>query len=122
MARNLRFMRVRTWIDPSAPLISGCMLRRDDSVMIWIEFKYGRVYKFCRCCGIIGHSMAHYPHLNPDIERMIGEQMEAINRRFDLETFYDLQSILFTSSLRAFHNRGANRTTGIEIVKSRHHQ
>ena len=34
MPRNLRFMRVRAWIDPHAPLIAGGILRQDDGVMI----------------------------------------------------------------------------------------
>ena len=106
MPRNLRFMRVRTWINHSAPLIVGCMLRQDDGVMIWIKFKYERVYKYCQRCGIMGHSPAHCPHFNPAIERVIGHQMETINKHFYLETFYDLQSILFTNSIQAFHNRG----------------
>ena len=78
MLRNLRFMRVKAWINPHAPLIAGGLLRQDDDVMIWIEFRYERVYKICRRCGTIGHSSIHCPHLNPNIERMIGEQMEVL--------------------------------------------
>ena len=33
--------------------------------------------------------LAHY-NLNLDIERMIGDQMESINKRFSFETRYDL--------------------------------
>ena len=33
MLRNLRYMRVRVWIESNAPLIAGCVLRQDDGVM-----------------------------------------------------------------------------------------
>ncbi|XWS61231.1 hypothetical protein CRYUN_Cryun07bG0108100 [Craigia yunnanensis] len=117
MPRNLRYMRLKVWINPHAPLIAGCMLRMDDRVMHWVDFHYERVYKVCRRCGIIGHSSPYYPHLNPDIERMIGEQMEIINRRFNVNTRYDLQHVLFTNKIKTFHNRGTRRTTGIESVR-----
>ena len=79
MPRNLKYMRIRVWINPKAPLIAGCMLQQDDGVMHWVEFRYENVYKVCRRCEIIGHTMPYCPHLNLDIERMIGEQMELIN-------------------------------------------
>ena len=110
-------MRVRVWIDPNAPLIVGWMLRQDDEVMIWVEFRYEWVHKICKRCGIIGHSTTHYPHLNLNIERMVKEQMEHINRRFAFETGYDLQHILFTNNIRAFHSRGWRNTTNIETIR-----
>lgn len=116
-------MRVRVWLDPNTPMIAGCMLRYDDGVMVWVEFRYEKVHKFCRRYGIIEHSTAQCPHLNLEIERMIEKQMEIINRRFDYETGYDLRFILFTNNLRAFLDRG--RTTRTEIisrVNSYHHQ
>ena len=33
MPRNLRYMRVRVWIESNAPLLAGCMLQQDDGVM-----------------------------------------------------------------------------------------
>ena len=41
--------------------------------------------------------------------------MESNNRRFDYETGYDLQNILFTNNIRAIHNRQNRRTTRIEV-------
>ena len=69
--RNIRFMRVRVWIDRNTPLMAGSMLRRDDGVMTWVEFRYERIHTVCMRCDIIGHTAPHCPHLNPDIERMI---------------------------------------------------
>ena len=37
--RNISFMKVRVWIDPNTPLMAGSMLRRDDGVMTWVEFR-----------------------------------------------------------------------------------
>ena len=41
MPRNLRFMRVRVWLDPNEPMIANYMLRQDDGVMVWIELNSG---------------------------------------------------------------------------------
>ena len=113
--RNISFLRVRVWIDPNTPLMAGSMLRRDDGVMTWVEFRYERIHTVCLRCGSIGHTAPHCPQLNPDIERMINDQMESNNRRFDYETGYDLQNILFTNNIRAIHNRQNRRTTRIEV-------
>ena len=45
--------------------------------------------------------------------------MESINRRFSDATGYDLQHMLFTNNLRAFHNRGSRRTTRVESIRAR---
>ena len=116
-------MRVRVWIDPHTPLIAGGLHRQDHGVMIWVEFQYERVYKICRKCGTIGHTSTHYPYLNPDIKRMIGEQMDVLQRRFGYSIGYDFQNILFTSNIRAFSNKGSRRTMGIESInRSQLHQ
>ena len=36
---------------------------------------------------------------------------------FNVETWYDLQHILFTNNIQAFHNKGTRRTTCIELVR-----
>ena len=108
-------MRVRVWIDRNTLLMAGSMLRCDDGVMTWVEFRYERIHTVCMRCGIIGHTAPHCPHLNLDIERMINDQIESNNRRFYYETGYELQNILFTNNIRAFHNRQNRRTTRIEV-------
>ena len=108
-------MRVRVEIDRNTPLMAGSMLRCDDGVMTWVKFRYEKIHTVCMRCGIIGHIAPHCLHLNPDIERMINDQMKSNNRQFDYETGYDLQNILFTNNIRAFHNRQNRRTTRIEV-------
>ena len=34
---NIYFMQVRVWIDPNSPLLAGCMIKRDDGMLVWIE-------------------------------------------------------------------------------------
>ena len=77
------------------------MLWLDDEVIHWVEFRYEHVYKVYKRCGIIGHSTTHCPHLNLDIERMIREQMEIINRRFNMEAgmIYNISYSLKTFKL-----------------------
>ncbi|XWS11646.1 hypothetical protein CRYUN_Cryun37aG0016900 [Craigia yunnanensis] len=71
-------MRIIVWINPNSLLLAGCMLKRDDGVITWVDFHYERVNKVCNRCGIIRHSTPHYTHLNLDIERMINYQMDSI--------------------------------------------
>ena len=73
-----------------------------DGVMTWVEFRYERVHKVSKRWGLIGNFAPHYLHQNSDIERMINDQMEAIQRRFDYDTGYNLNEILFTNNLRVF--------------------
>ena len=110
-------MRVHVWIEPTAPLIASCMLRVDDGVMIWTKFRYKKVYKVCKRCGIIGHTTPHCPHSNLDIERMIGNQIELINMRFEVDIGYDLQHTLFTNKIKAFNSRSYRRTTEVEVIR-----
>ncbi|OMO50603.1 Endonuclease/exonuclease/phosphatase [Corchorus olitorius] len=91
--RNIRYMRVRIWIDPHKPLVSGTMLQMDDGRLTKITFSYERVCKICLKCGIIGHTTPHCPHDNMDIERVLNEQMRKIERRRGLHIFYDTQEI-----------------------------
>ena len=88
--RNILFMRVRVWINPNYPLLTGCMIKKDHGVLTWIEFRYERVYKVCKRCGIIGHSIPHCPHSNSEIEHMINEQIEGIHKRLEYAIGYDL--------------------------------
>ena len=76
--KNIRFMRTRVWIELGAPLLAGCMMRRDDGVMAWVGFRYESVNKVCKRCGIIEHSAPYCPHSNPKIKRVINKQMEVI--------------------------------------------
>ncbi|XWS44913.1 hypothetical protein CRYUN_Cryun15aG0090800 [Craigia yunnanensis] len=91
------------------------MTKKDDRILAWVEFRYERIYKVYKRYGIIGHSTPYCPHSNPDIERMINEQMEGIQRRFEFVTGYDLQEFLFTNNLKAFYNRGTERSTRVEF-------
>ncbi|XVF75031.1 hypothetical protein PTKIN_Ptkin13bG0156300 [Pterospermum kingtungense] len=55
ITRNLQFMHVRVLIDLEAPLVTGAVLRRDDGILVWIDFRYKHMFKVCCLCGMIGH-------------------------------------------------------------------
>ena len=78
------------------------MVKRDDGVLSRIEFRYERVYKVCKRCGIIDHSVLHCPRTNPKIEKMINNQMEGIHRRLEFATRYDLKSSYLQTISRPF--------------------
>ncbi|OMO58846.1 hypothetical protein CCACVL1_25317 [Corchorus capsularis] len=111
LPRNIRYMRVRIWIDPHKPLVSGTMLQMDDGRLTKITFSYERVCKICLNCGIIGHTTPHCPYDNMDIERMLNELMSKIERRRGTPIFYDTQEVRFTDNIMAYHRRVNRHTT-----------
>lgn len=54
---NGRYVRVSVFINPYEPLAAGVMLRTDDGETKWISFYFERIFKICKKCGIIGHSL-----------------------------------------------------------------
>ncbi|XWS37512.1 hypothetical protein CRYUN_Cryun19dG0049100 [Craigia yunnanensis] len=86
--------------------------------MIWVEFKYKRIYKICKRYRIIGHTTPHCPNLNTDIERVINEQMEDINTHFGSILAMTYNTSFFQNNIRAFYNRHARRTIVIKFVNS----
>ncbi|OMP07301.1 hypothetical protein COLO4_07457 [Corchorus olitorius] len=93
---NVRFMRIRVWINPHKPLIAGAFYKRDDGVIDWAIFSYEKVHRFCKKCGRICHTQSQCTHLNAEIEDEVNEQMEEIRREQSYEIVLDNQHNLFT--------------------------
>ncbi|OMP10709.1 hypothetical protein COLO4_04339 [Corchorus olitorius] len=80
--RNIRFMRVRVRIDPWKPLVVGCMLKRTNGVISWVEFQYETIKKHCFNCWIIGHTHPICQHINAKIETMLNAQAATSRRDY----------------------------------------
>ncbi|KAL2921852.1 hypothetical protein RDABS01_013343 [Bienertia sinuspersici] len=52
-----RYMRALVWIKLSKPLVPGCYIEYEPGNMLWIDFRYEGVFRFCNKCGRIGHTM-----------------------------------------------------------------
>ncbi|KAL2938803.1 Lipid A export ATP-binding/permease protein MsbA [Bienertia sinuspersici] len=53
-----RYMQALVWIKPSKPLVPGCYIEYEPSNMLWVDFRYEGVFRFCNKCGRIGHTMS----------------------------------------------------------------
>ncbi|OMO57312.1 hypothetical protein COLO4_35439 [Corchorus olitorius] len=88
---NIRFIRVRVWVNPHKPLLPGSFYKRDDGVRDWAVFSYERIHRFCKKCGRLGHTQTHCTRLNAEIEKEIDEQMESIRRELGYEIGNSMQ-------------------------------
>ncbi|XVF60004.1 hypothetical protein PTKIN_Ptkin08bG0007600 [Pterospermum kingtungense] len=77
---NPKFVRVKISIDLDVPLIAGVMLRIDDGEMMWVDIIYEKIHKACRRYGILRHPSPHCLQMIPELEPIINEQMEEINK------------------------------------------
>lgn len=73
--RNIKYVRVRVWIDPEKPLVSGFYLHCVDGSRRWITCRYERVCKLCQACGRIGHTYPHCDLMEEDARAMVDNHL-----------------------------------------------
>ncbi|XVF44932.1 hypothetical protein PTKIN_Ptkin02bG0162700 [Pterospermum kingtungense] len=113
---NLKFIRVKVSIDPKVPLIAGVMLRREDEEMMWVDIIYEKIHKACQRCGMLGHTTPRCPQMTPELELIINEQMEEINKGSGFEVGCKIQKILFRNNHIWFCTGNSKRNTGTEEI------
>ena len=86
---NIRFMRIRVQINPWMPVISGFVLRLNDSSKFWIQCKYKKVHKLCNGCGLIGHTRSQCSQSMEDIEMMLFRQRLRIQNLHHVNLSFD---------------------------------
>ncbi|OMO68219.1 Zinc knuckle CX2CX4HX4C [Corchorus olitorius] len=111
--RNIRFMRVRVRIDPWKPLVAGCILKRTNGFISWVEFQYETIKKYCLNCGIIGHTYPICPHTNAEIETMLNAHAATSSKNYGTSEVYDLQHNLYSNRIRAYAHRRSRGTSRI---------
>ncbi|KAJ4835622.1 hypothetical protein Tsubulata_010866 [Turnera subulata] len=69
MERSLtqgKFIRFKTSIDVSRPLLRGSFVQGGDGKKVWVYFKYERLPLFCFHCGCMGHIAKDCPAVDDD--------------------------------------------------------
>ena len=102
--RNIRFMRIRVKIDPWAPLLTSFMLRLDDGAYVWVQYRYERVHKICKRCGLIGHTRGQCSQNLEEVETSLYMQRMRIQRLHQVHFRFDTLEPLFSNDLKAFYN------------------
>lgn len=55
IAPRMNYVRFHVLVNQGKPLIPGFFLKMDDSMLVWIQFKYENLFKYCTRCGFVGH-------------------------------------------------------------------
>lgn len=111
--RNLNFLRVRVRIDPAQPLLMGVYILLDNHRTIWVQFRYERIFRICHKCGCLGHIVRDCRKNQGQVQAAIDEQKRNIRHHFNVQSFCDVGSVLFTPVAIAFHGRNHCRTTRV---------
>lgn len=91
----------------------GVYILLDNQRTIWVQFRYERIIRICRQCGCLGHIAKDCLKSNAHVQATIDEQKRIIRQRFNVSTFCDVTSALFTPSAVAFQRRHHSRTTRV---------
>lgn len=58
---NASFLRIRVEIPIDKPLRRGGYVLSPEGHRVWVHYKYKRLLAFCNRCGVVGHTVLHYP-------------------------------------------------------------
>lgn len=64
---SLNFLRVRVLIDPRLPLLRRIRIPLSNGEDAWVEVIYERIFRQCRFCRILGHTMPECPRSVDDV-------------------------------------------------------
>ena len=109
--RNLRFLRVKVWINPLEPLFMGFSLKMDDDTHVWLQCKYERVFRLCFSCGCIGHKVNTCTKSPQQISIAMQRQVMRIRSNFGVRIAVDINQVRFVNDAKAFAEHPLRRTS-----------
>ncbi|KAF7150605.1 hypothetical protein RHSIM_Rhsim02G0226500 [Rhododendron simsii] len=113
--RNIRYVRVRVWIDPEKPLVSGFYLRCADGSRRWIACRYERVCKLCRACGRIGHTYPQCDLMEEDARALVDNHLQGMGDRLSATILEDPRFPLYGAFNRAYAHHPERRNTRMRV-------
>ncbi|KAI8017637.1 Uncharacterized protein LOK49_LG04G03106 [Camellia lanceoleosa] len=109
--RNIRYLRIKVWINFEAPLLSGFFLKFQDGTQHWIACQYEHLCRFCRKCGRIGHTDRQCATPFLEGQHIIQTHLASVAQRLGTRVLHQDGQLMYTSRLRANAHRADRRST-----------
>lgn len=95
---------------PEAPLVGGFYLTiLGLEKPRWIECRYNRVYKFCRACGMVGHTYSQCGLPRAEARAHVNEAVNRLAAQFQTVVRTDDRMPLYSNRTRAFARSNSRR-------------
>ncbi|KAL2899385.1 hypothetical protein RDABS01_024467 [Bienertia sinuspersici] len=108
--------RALVWVDTSLPSIPGCFLHLFGDRVVWVYFQYEGVFRFCKSCGKIGHTIAR-------CRTSLARAQSAIQNRITFlenEGFEVLRgptdTSLYTNAIKGLRDRFNNQNSDLDLT------
>ncbi|KAL9239093.1 hypothetical protein vseg_013445 [Gypsophila vaccaria] len=75
------YLRLRVCMCMGEPLIPGFFLMCEFGYLLWIQFRYEEVFKYCIRCGKVGHKGVHCTERTDDIEESVANGLHRMRSR-----------------------------------------
>ncbi|KAK9673992.1 hypothetical protein RND81_12G203600 [Saponaria officinalis] len=117
---DIDYLRLRVCVALNEPLNPGFFLACEDGLLLWIQFRYEEVFKYCVRCGKIGHKAINCTEKAEKVLESINHSLQRISDNgfpiFQTDTVHsmfnlDLRALpsttkFTTSRIKLGHNRG----------------
>ncbi|KAL2892436.1 hypothetical protein RDABS01_008345 [Bienertia sinuspersici] len=109
-----RYMRALIWVKLSKPLVPGCYIEYEPGNLLWVDFRYEGVFRFCNKCGRIGHMMNACSKSWEVAEQELNGAIRAHSQAREI-VFGQNQVSLYTNKIKGLPNTPLFRTTAVNL-------
>uniref|UniRef100_A0A803L3U0 Zinc knuckle CX2CX4HX4C domain-containing protein n=1 Tax=Chenopodium quinoa TaxID=63459 RepID=A0A803L3U0_CHEQI len=110
-------MRALMGIDLTQSLILGCYIPVTGDCVIWVYFRYGSVYRFCKRCGRVGHNFGNCGLRIDVAARRLSCRLKAVERDYLRVLHGPLDSPYYTYFIRGFPDTFRFRNRAIDLTR-----
>lgn len=108
-----RWIQALVWVKVNRPLLSGCFFEYEEGKSVWVDFKYESVFRFCKRCGKIGHTMINcivaWENVSSEVNKTIMEVS-------DLRIMYGREEApLYSNKIKGLPDYDVFRTTRVAL-------
>ncbi|KAH7861174.1 hypothetical protein Vadar_022613 [Vaccinium darrowii] len=124
---NIRYLSGRVMLDLEKPLVSGISLRRQKPLVsdislgwpnrpnLWVRCKYERIYKVCRACGLVGHTLPQCGDSRKEAKMRIDDHLCEICQRHGTQMVVNNNLPMYNSNVRAYAHNDRRRNTHLWV-------